>query len=534
MVSESYERVVDLLHGQGSRHKTISDSRIMFQCPAHDDNNPSLEVIDKGGKTILACYANCQTDDVLTALGLSMSDLFDGELTPQARSSHMGTLVRSYLYEKINGDPWYWVDRYFPKDFRQRLPGVEPVRDLADREAIRRLGFGKGGRPPIVYHAPKVWRAMQKGGAVVWWLDGEKDVERAEKDGLVATCAPGFAKWDQKYAEFLKGAAEIVMVVDQDKEKPDGNLGAGQQAAIAARLGFRAVGLKVRVVKPAAGKDYSDHRDAGHGVDDFLTDVIVSARPRGLNGVDLAAKVFDPVTWAVEGLLTTGLTIFAGSPKVGKSWCCLDIAAAVAMGGLALGAQRVDQGNVLYLAREDTFRRLQSRLAYVMGGDLDAIPKDLEMVPSEVDWPGGEEGLANLTEWAEEVRKPRLVVIDTIARLEPAMGETERRGAYAGQYEMMARYKNWGDQNNVAVLVVHHDNKTKQELDHEGWMKDPFTAISGTRAFTGAADTMLFLESKRFSPDGRLHVTGRDVEEQSLGMTKRGALWTLFDPVQSI
>jgi hypothetical protein len=532
-VSDAYELVLDTLSSRNLKSKDVGPNRSMWQCPAHEDRNPSLEVKDKGDKVILVCYAGCQTDDVRTALGLEWGDLFEGDLTPDTIRERKGQLVRSYLYEKINGDPWFWVDRYFPKEFRQRLPGVEPARDLADREAVRRLGFGKDGRPPIVYHAPKVWRAMQKGGAVVWWLDGEKDVERAERDGLVATCAPGFAKWDPKYAHFLQGAAEIVMVVDQDKVKPDGNLGAGQQTAIAARLGFRAAGLKVRVVKPAVGKDYSDHRDGGFGLDDFEADVIVSARPRGMTGDALMRREFEPVTWAVEGLLTTGLTVLAGSPKVGKSWVCLDIAAAVACGGRALGAQPVDRGNVLGLFREDTYRRLQSRLALVMGGELDAVTKELELVPSEERWVGGEEGLANLTEWAEEVKNPRLVVMDTIARIEPEMGQEKNQGAYAGQYEMMARYKQWGDQHNVAILVVHHDNKTKQDTDSEGWMKDPFTAISGTRAFTGAADTLMFLESKRFADEGRLHITGRDVEEQSIAMKKRGPLWTLFDLVQS-
>lgn len=152
-------------------------------------------------------------------------------------------------------------------------------------------------------------------------------------------------------------------------------------------------------------------------------------------------------------------------------------------------------------------------------------PKALELVPAEMDWAGGEQGLANMTEWAEEVRDPRLVVVDTLAKVEPQMGE--ERNAYSGNYTMMARYKQWADQHNCAVVLVHHDNKTQAAMT-DGWMDDPFSKISGTRGLTGAADTLWFLESQRFSKEGRLHVTGRDVVEQSVELRKSGPCWQVF------
>jgi len=244
-------------------------------------------------------------------------------------------------------------------------------------------------------------------------------------------------------------------------------------------------------------------------------------------------KEFTPIPYAVERVLPSGLTILAGSPKAGKSWVALDICLAVAIGGPALSALPTNKGCALYLAREDTYRRLQSRMALIMGGTMDA-PKCLEVIPQEQDWPGGEEGLAYLTEWAEECGDPRLVVMDTIAKIEPDMGEDRTRGAYTGNYSMMARYKTWADQHNCAVLMIHHDRKTANgqspKGDSDGWMTDdPFTRISGTRGLTGAADTLMFLENKRGTREGRLHVTGRDVVEQALGLHKVGPLWACID-----
>jgi hypothetical protein len=518
-MSAAFEMVRTALDERGSRLTDNRQNHFLAQCPAHEDRNPSLGVDDAGDKVMLRCYAGCHTDEVVKALGLELKDLFDGDLDNQ-RDSMFGVLIRSYLYERTNGEPWFYVDRFYPKTFRQRLPDVEPVRDLTDRTAAKRLGLR--GRAPIVYHAPKVYRAMRKGGAVVWWLDGEKDVETAERHGLVATCPPGFAKWDEHYAEFLKGASEVVMVVDQDKEKPDGSLGSGQANAILARNGLRSVGVKVRAVSPAAGKDLTDHFTAGFGVEDFTPEPTIYTRPRGLKASELEGHVFDPVKWAVEGILPAGLCILAAAPKAGKSWIALDLGLAVGAGGRALGALRARQGSALYLAREDSYRRLQSRMRLLMGGA--EIPDHLEVIPSEQEWVGGEEGLANMTEWAEEVGDAALVVIDTLQRVEPELGEDSRRGAYTGNYSMMARYKQWADDHNAAVLMVHHDRKADMNTKSRDQV-DPFTRISGTRGLTGAADTLWFLDTERGTGAGTLFVTGRDVAEQALEMRKVGPLW---------
>ena len=76
----------------------------------------------------------------------------------------------------------------------------------------------------------------------------------------------------------------------------------------------------------------------------------------------LIAETFQPLNWAVNGLLPEGCVLFAGRPKLGKSWLVLQLALAVASGGKALGSIPAEQGDVLYLALEDTKRRLQSRV----------------------------------------------------------------------------------------------------------------------------------------------------------------------------
>ncbi|MCH8167158.1 MAG: AAA family ATPase [Proteobacteria bacterium] len=71
------------------------------------------------------------------------------------------------------------------------------------------------------------------------------------------------------------------------------------------------------------------------------------------NAADLQGMKFPPINWVVPDILPEGLTIFAGKPKVGKSWLALDMALAVAGGGSVLGRECLP-GPVLYLAPSKT------------------------------------------------------------------------------------------------------------------------------------------------------------------------------------
>lgn len=48
------------------------------RCPAHDDKGPSLSInIGDDGRVLLHCFAGCSTADVVSAVGLTLSDLFE-------------------------------------------------------------------------------------------------------------------------------------------------------------------------------------------------------------------------------------------------------------------------------------------------------------------------------------------------------------------------------------------------------------------------------------------------------------------------
>ena len=56
--------------------------RWMARCPAHEDRSPSLSIRElEDGRILIKCFASCSAPDVLSAVGLSLADLFPEKLS---------------------------------------------------------------------------------------------------------------------------------------------------------------------------------------------------------------------------------------------------------------------------------------------------------------------------------------------------------------------------------------------------------------------------------------------------------------------
>jgi hypothetical protein len=59
------------------RVRKTGPGRWLARCPAHDDKGPSLSIREtEDGRTLLNCFAGCSAHEVITAAGLTLSDLF--------------------------------------------------------------------------------------------------------------------------------------------------------------------------------------------------------------------------------------------------------------------------------------------------------------------------------------------------------------------------------------------------------------------------------------------------------------------------
>ena len=83
-----------------------------------------------------------------------------------------------------------------------------------------------------------------------------------------------------------------------------------------------------------------------------------------LKTMDADTLLYQPLEkpcFVVDGLIPTGLILFCGSQKIGKSWLMLKLCLCVSQ-GLSFWDMPTQKSDVLYLCLEDTFYRIQDRL----------------------------------------------------------------------------------------------------------------------------------------------------------------------------
>jgi DNA primase len=204
----------------------------MAKCPAHDDTNPSLSVREEDGKVLVHCHAGCAQRDVIAAL--SARGLWQPEHTEDRR------IVATYDYTDQDGNLLYQVVRYQPKAFRQRRP-----------DGCGGWTWRKGSRQ-VLYRLPEVLEA-----AIVFVVEGEKDVETLRSHGFVATTNVGGAKahWLPNYTEALRGR-EVILIPDNDP--------AGRKRVLNIARALLGKGARLVVLELEGGKDVTEWFDRGH------------------------------------------------------------------------------------------------------------------------------------------------------------------------------------------------------------------------------------------------------------------------------
>jgi AAA domain len=236
---------------------------------------------------------------------------------------------------------------------------------------------------------------------------------------------------------------------------------------------------------------------------------------------DLQTKTFAPVRIILPGLIPEGVTILAGKPKIGKSWLELDIGLAVAGDRYVLGQTKPVQGDTLYLALEDNQRRLKKRLDKILQNA--PAPERLEL---RTEWRRVDQGgLEDIKEWCKSVEKPRLIQIDTLAKIRPVGAKNEQ--AYAADYRAIEGLQKLAGEFQVGIVLTHHLRKAPSE-------DDPFDEVSGTLGLTGAADTIVVM--KRHSGMVRIYVRGRDIEEGEFAaeFNKETCRWRLVGEAEEV
>jgi RecA-family ATPase len=214
-----------------------------------------------------------------------------------------------------------------------------------------------------------------------------------------------------------------------------------------------------------------------------------------LDGNTLMAQEYEPLQFAVEKILPHGVYILAGSGKIGKSWLSLDICVNVATGG-KLWEFSSEQGDVLYLALEDNYPRLQDRLNKIKATAIDISRLKLTTASFGINSGLLEQTSHHLASFPDT----KLIIIDTLERVR----DTEfDKNIYACDYRDMTMLRSITDRHKLTLLLIHHTRKLHDD--------DPLNTLSGSMGLVGSVDGVFVLEKeKRTGLDAKLTIANRD------------------------
>lgn len=211
------------------------------RCPAHEDRRESLTVriAPRTGDLLLKCHAGCSFDEITGALGIDWKAC-------TTRKDRAMKEVAHYDYKDETGKLLYQVVRFEPKDFRQRVPDGSGWK------------WGLNGSRRVLYRLPELLASEPRSVLIV---EGEKDVDRLYREGLIGTCNPmGAGKWIDEYSVCLKGRTCIVI---PDKDKP------GEEHI---QMVLRSLAGQAKKAAPLRleAKDVSEWFDAGHRAEELV------------------------------------------------------------------------------------------------------------------------------------------------------------------------------------------------------------------------------------------------------------------------
>ena len=219
---------------------------------------------------------------------------------------------------------------------------------------------------------------------------------------------------------------------------------------------------------------------------------------------ELYERIYTRKKPIIDGLLYPGTYLFAGAPKLGKSFLMLQLAYHVST-GTPLWGFPVQQWDVLYLSLEDDHARLQGRLYRMFGANA---TEHLHLCTKAHTI---QEGLAiQLSRFLVHHQDTGLVIIDTLQKIRDVYSDTY---SYSNDYQLIAYLKSLAEYHGICLILVHHTRKQQSD--------DSFDMVSGTNGLTGAADATLILsKAKRTGGTASLQITGRDQEDQIIHLVR--------------
>ena len=336
----------------------------------------------------------------------------------------------------------------------------------------------------VLYRLPQLIAADPE--RPVFIVEGEKDVNRLRREGLVATTNPfGARKWREEYTAYLEGR-RVVILHDNDDQ--------GRRHALQVAGSVLPVGAWVKWAElPGVGpkEDVSDWLAAGNTVAALmqLVEQTPTLQPanlarlatpaaretpwdQALAAPDFVRQTPDAVDWIVPDLLARGAITSLAAPRgLGKSITAMHLAVELARGGTFRG-QRLAPVRVLYLDRDNPPVVTKIRLV-AWGGASERTLKVLmrDQAPD----------LLHKQAWAQFPAEAfDVVIIDAVGS--STEGVTEKEGRETSL--ILARLRDLAAKG-VAVLLLHNTTKGGEHYKGRGEWADRLDILFEVRDATG-------------------------------------------------
>lgn len=248
------------------KKRPAKDGRLHWkiQCPhpQHPDTNPSASLSEgRNGETLMYCFGGiCKTLPADVWFIQCLQRLRDGVTFTPAKprsdsgGSGGGNQTATYRYFDADGNEYHKVRYDFGnggKRFEWRtITGGTYISGLTRISVEDLLPYG--------------WELLaEHPGHQVWWVEGEKDADRARDIGLIALSSPSGATGPLPDLSCLAGHP-VNIIADRDE--------AGLYHAKTVQAALEPYALTIGVYGPALRRkksDLSDHLDAGYGMDDL-------------------------------------------------------------------------------------------------------------------------------------------------------------------------------------------------------------------------------------------------------------------------
>jgi hypothetical protein len=199
-------------------------------CPAHEDQQRSLSISRGDRKWLLKCHAGCEIEEIVSALGLKMTDLFDDP--PKggtARRSPLRVITGGLTLQQYADAKQLPVDFLaslgladcaFNKRPAVRIPYYGPSGEVAATRFRISLGGDrfrwKAGSKLALYGLSRLADARKAGRVIL--VEGESDAQTLWLYGVPAIGIPGANNWkEDRDAHHLDGIAQIFAVIEPDR-----------------------------------------------------------------------------------------------------------------------------------------------------------------------------------------------------------------------------------------------------------------------------------------------------------------------------